>query len=334
MNATTNDTTKVKMNFAPVIIPTLCRYEHLKQCLNSLSQCTYANETDVYIGLDYPFKEEQWNGYKQISKFLATFNKKCFKSFTVIKRPYNYGFGPNGNIRTLQTEILKIYDCFIFSEDDNIFAPNFLDYINKGLEKFKYQNNVFAICGYRHYYPIKYQANTFYRQNVDFSAWGYAIWKDRYEDILSKDYKYFRNKAFSITIWKKLLNNGNYRLTMFLSYTYSKWNRNQSDNLYSVYAAINDMDVIMPSKVSLVRNIGIDGSGINFRNASKELKNLHLNQPIDSEKFFQYHGTGYEYYKENKKIHKNYSYAKVNYTRLVINIIKFIIKQILSPFYK
>lgn len=41
-------------NFAPVIIPTLCRYEHFKECLESLSRCTWAEKTEVYIGLDYP----------------------------------------------------------------------------------------------------------------------------------------------------------------------------------------------------------------------------------------------------------------------------------------
>ena len=35
-------------NFAPVLIPTLCRYDHLKRCIESLSACTHAEKTDLY----------------------------------------------------------------------------------------------------------------------------------------------------------------------------------------------------------------------------------------------------------------------------------------------
>ena len=34
------------MLYAPVVIPTLCRYEHFKACLESLSLCTGAENTD------------------------------------------------------------------------------------------------------------------------------------------------------------------------------------------------------------------------------------------------------------------------------------------------
>ena len=29
--------------YAPVVIPTLCRYEHLKRCIDTLSECTGAD---------------------------------------------------------------------------------------------------------------------------------------------------------------------------------------------------------------------------------------------------------------------------------------------------
>ena len=49
-------------NLAPVIIPTLCRYDHFKRLMESLNKCTWADKTDVYIGLDYPAKEEHRDG--------------------------------------------------------------------------------------------------------------------------------------------------------------------------------------------------------------------------------------------------------------------------------
>ena len=36
------------MNCAPILIPTLNRYEHLRKCLESLSLCTLADLTEVF----------------------------------------------------------------------------------------------------------------------------------------------------------------------------------------------------------------------------------------------------------------------------------------------
>ena len=52
------------MIFAPVIIPTLNRYEHFRKCLESLEACTGAEKTDVYVALDFPPSEKYVEGWK------------------------------------------------------------------------------------------------------------------------------------------------------------------------------------------------------------------------------------------------------------------------------
>ena len=74
------------MIYAPVIIPTLNRYEHLKNCLESLSKCSGAENTEVYIGLDYPSRSEHLSGYKKIRDYLDNCGDLGFKKLTVIKR--------------------------------------------------------------------------------------------------------------------------------------------------------------------------------------------------------------------------------------------------------
>ena len=54
------------MIYAPVLIPTLCRYDHFIRCLESLKKNTWAKYTEVYIAVDYPAKESHWDGYKRI----------------------------------------------------------------------------------------------------------------------------------------------------------------------------------------------------------------------------------------------------------------------------
>ena len=54
----------------PILITTLCRYEHLMRCIESLRNNSYARDTELYIGLDYPAKEEHWSGYRKVDAYL------------------------------------------------------------------------------------------------------------------------------------------------------------------------------------------------------------------------------------------------------------------------
>jgi hypothetical protein len=86
----------------------------------------------IYIALDYPLNKSHWEGYNKINRYLE--KVEGFKTVTVVKRDKN--FGVFENFKEARREIFNINDRFILSEDDNYYSPNFLDYINKGLDKF------------------------------------------------------------------------------------------------------------------------------------------------------------------------------------------------------
>ena len=54
------------MKYAPILIPTMCRYNHFFRLIESLKVNTWAKYTDIYIGLDYPPSSKYEEGYKQI----------------------------------------------------------------------------------------------------------------------------------------------------------------------------------------------------------------------------------------------------------------------------
>ena len=58
------------VTYAPVVIPTLCRFEHFKRCVDSLSRCIHANQTELIIGLDYPHKESHVESHSKILDYL------------------------------------------------------------------------------------------------------------------------------------------------------------------------------------------------------------------------------------------------------------------------
>ena len=70
-------------NYAPVIIPTLNRYDHFVRCIQSLAKCTDASETDLIIGLDFPPSDKYVDGYKRIKEYCDKINKKCIVDETL-----------------------------------------------------------------------------------------------------------------------------------------------------------------------------------------------------------------------------------------------------------
>lgn len=59
------------LNYAPILIPTLNRYEHIRRCVESLSRCTHADKTELVIGLDFPPSEKYIERWKRIDAYLA-----------------------------------------------------------------------------------------------------------------------------------------------------------------------------------------------------------------------------------------------------------------------
>lgn len=308
--------------YAPVLIPTLCRFDHFKQCIESLSHCIWADKTEVFIGLDYPSKESHWDGYNKIKNYLETATLG-FKKLHVIVREKNYGTtGQNSNALTLRRQVFKQFDRVILTEDDNIFSPNFLIYLNRGLEKFQDDRSVFAVIGYRHFYPIKMSDNTFFRQNVEFCAWGYGIWRNRYESLPPCDY-FIKNFSFKKLFSIKRDLGGNLALKYWSYYfrPFSAW----YDIPMGVYTYLMGMDLIMPTKASLVRNLGWDGTGENCTGPDS-LVQQHMTQNMADDTDFDFVGSGHEFYKENQTSYRTNSYSRVSNFFFWKKFIKWLIK--------
>lgn len=302
---------------APVLIPTLCRHKHFVNCVESLRNNPLAKETALYIALDYPLKKEHEDGYKKILSYLDTITG--FKELIIIRRDINYG--TSKNIREAKQVILQNYDLFILSEDDNIFSPNFLEFVNKGLEQFKNDKTVLAISGYRHFYNVKFNKNNFFRQGIDFSSWGYGIWRDRYEEyqtICTREY--FRHALLNPVKVIRVLKNGVNMLQRLFHYSRSSWDGVIIDSVLSVYMALERKTVIMPA-VSKVRNTGWDGSGIHLLPNNAGLAERHLNQPIDADVTFDFCGDGWEFFKKNRRIYITESYGRVSFFYLVLRFL-------------
>ena len=245
------------MNYAPIVIPTLNRFEHLKNCIESLKNNKYADKTDLIVALDYPPAEKYEKGWKLISEYLASLSG--FNQVVVVRREKN--LGAVENIKSILGYVCENYETFIFTEDDNVFAKCFLEYANKGLEKFKDDKSVESISGYS--YPICYDKNEFNVVRIQryFSDWGFATWKDRYleaKNILTNEFfeKLFKNKKLCCKLRKASKKN----YIRAISFIKDK-NVRPYDYTNSIGQILLDRFSIMP-KETLVKNMGWDNSGI------------------------------------------------------------------------
>lgn len=285
------------MNYAPIVIPTLNRYDHLRECVESLKNNALAEQTELYISVDYPPSQKYVEGYHKVLEYVNQ-GIDGFKEVHIFIQEENKGSSKNSKF--LYGEVYKRFDTYIFTEDDNVFSPDFLLYINQCLEKYKEDKEILAICGYS--YPIdwKEDEDVIIKNNCLFPAWGYATWKEKDEAFLSltksdiqtfmKSFKnvrklYKRNKHLFVQAVHIAKNNH------YLALDQNK-ELKHIDCVEGIYLVLQNMYVLMPA-LSMVRNMGSDGSGINCANIEQSSKNkvnskeyYFSSQPIDERDTF------------------------------------------------
>lgn len=285
------------MIYAPIIIPTLCRYDHFVRLMESLRRNSWAKYTDIYIGVDFPPSEKYVGGYEKICKYLeGDFSE--FASVTIIKRSYN--LGSFDNCESIINEVMKKHDRFIRTDDDADFSPNFIEYMDKCLMRYENDPDVIAVTGYS--YPIKWQTSegaTILKESYSCPMWGTGFWRDKYKkvyDYISKDKGLGRDADYIIKSggMNKMLNVAKYEfVNLCLSPEFKDTlAAKMSDIAVRMYTASHEKYIIVPV-TSKVRNWGFDGSGEYCQEATTEKKGkitakkyVYHQQPIDTQESF------------------------------------------------
>ena len=252
--------------YAPIIIPTLNRIKHLKRCIESIKKNKEACNTELYISVDYPPSEKYENGYEEVKDYVKTitgFNKVNYFIQTE-------NLGPGLNSKFLQEEIAKKYDCFIFSEDDNEFSPDFLCYMNWGLSRFRDDETIVAICSASDFKIILGNNNSDYLKLEAYNAYGSGQWISKNEKFTNYLKKKDVNEIYrSKVLRKKMILNDPmiYRWVALDSLRKIPVMRNKNGGLTSidiwknVYCFDKNFRCIIPV-IPKSRNWGNDGSGI------------------------------------------------------------------------
>jgi hypothetical protein len=280
------------MIYAPVVIPTLCRHEHLKRGLDSLAANSWARSTDVFIALDYPPSDKYVDAWMKTKEMLKVYPKDSFKSFNVVERECNYGPGRNFG-ELFRVCIESRYDRYIYAEDDLEFAPNFLEYMDKCLDYFEDDASVCAISGYS--YPLSWKltpGSSVFLSQATYSTWGVGQWvkkrKQVINDIVNEKYL-LRNfdHAFKEGLVDRMIAGRKSEYVAYATLGVCKdMMESDTDMSQGPYLLLSGKRVVIPY-VSKTRNHGFDGTGnrcgsIGDARGKHSLDYDYSNQPLDT----------------------------------------------------
>jgi len=165
--------------FSPIVIFTYKRLDTLKKTVQSLQKNYLAKESDLYIFSDAPKDNSDKELVDDVRKYLKTISG--FHSITIYESKNNKGLATSiiGGV----SRILKIHESAIILEDDLVSTNNFLDFMNQSLDKYRDETNIFSISGFSFNLNLKKEYfDDIYFLNRGWS-WGWATWRDRWENI-------------------------------------------------------------------------------------------------------------------------------------------------------
>ena len=243
--------------YAPVALFVYNRPVHASRTLEALKVNEGASDTDLYIFADGPKPDASEKDVAAIRETRAVISSvKGFRN--VFLKVSEKNIGLEKSIVSGINEVLEKNSSIIVLEDDIVTAEFFLSFCNQGLKKYNDDEHVAAISGYM--FPVASRAGSAFFLPI-ISCWGWATWKRSWK-------KYDGNAGHLLQVIQQ--NNAESRFDLNNSYPYLdmlKMRAAGKINSWAVcwYASVfNRRGLMLYPPVSLVDNVGMDGSGTNF----------------------------------------------------------------------
>ena len=241
---------------APVVIFAYRRPEHLRNTLASLMRCEGFAQSPIIVYCDGPRDDTE------VESVAAT--RMLAKSLLGEQAEYHFSEENLGLSRSVIAGVSETVDRFgrvIVVEDDLELHPDFLTFMNQGLQHYGMNEYVYQVSGYMFNVP---ELKT--RQSALFLpfpvSWGWATWKRAWDK--------FDPQASD---WETLFTDKNLRHQFNLdgAYDYATMlvkqmsGRGDSWAVRWYWTVFNAKGLVLFPSTSLVSNTGFDGSGTHGR---------------------------------------------------------------------
>lgn len=237
----------------PVAVFAFNRPDALRSTLEALASCPGASSTDLYLFVDGPRSEK--DEAKVAESRSVGMAVKGFRTFTPVFSEKNKGLGASiiGGV----TRVLAEHGSVIVLEDDLRVMPDFLTFMNAGLEKYRDCPEVFSVCGYSNRFtpPGDYPYDTYFCARS--SSWGWATWKDRWEKVdWDPSAEQIRRERFGFNRWG---GSDCFRLL-------SRWRKGENSSWairFCFAQYLSGAVSLFPVKSLVDNSAGFDGGGTN-----------------------------------------------------------------------
>jgi hypothetical protein len=182
----------------------------------------------------------------------------------VIEREENQGLARS--IVTGVTELCAACGRAIILEDDLVLSPVFLDYMLQALDRYAGEPNVYQVSGYM--FPISHAP----KPETSFlpltTTWGWATWQRAWQAF-----------SWDVPSAREHLADPDFRRRFDLddSYPYSTMleqrlaDQNDSWGILWWYTVFNRRGLVLYPRLSLVQNLGFDGSGVHCGTSNQDV---------------------------------------------------------------
>jgi hypothetical protein len=157
-------------DLAPIILFVYNRPAHTRRTLAALAANPLAIESDLIIYADGPKKPEHQTSVDAVRDLVR--GTSGFKSVDIVERATNLGLA--NSIISGVSEVAAVRGRVIVVEDDLVVSPDFLAFLNEGLERYQSEEGVLQISGYGYPAHDRSTSQSFFLPMV--SCWGWATW--------------------------------------------------------------------------------------------------------------------------------------------------------------
>lgn len=167
------------MLFSPIVLFCYNRLFHLQQTVACLQANPEASESELWIFADGAKGEHDAAAVAAVRQWLTTI--QGFKAVHIIAQPVNQGLARS--IIQGVSQIISTYGRAIVLEDDILTSPDFLGFMNQGLQVYESRKDIYALTGWSPplQFPVSYPYSVYLTQRP--MSWGWATWVDRWERV-------------------------------------------------------------------------------------------------------------------------------------------------------
>jgi hypothetical protein len=241
------------MHPAPIALFVYNRPDHTRRTVEALVANRAAAESELFIFADAPKTAAAAVAVGEVRAYIRSVTG--FARVTLVERDANAGLAQS--IVEGVSLLTAKYGRVIVLEDDLVTAPEFLAFMNAGLQAYEDVPGVLSICGYM--YPLVFAGGP---ETVFLRAphsWGWATWEDQWS-LFRRDGAALLRELKERRLLAEFDANGPHDYTRMLKDQIMGRNDSWFIRWYAA-SLLADRVSLYPAR-SLVSNVGIDGSGV------------------------------------------------------------------------